>query len=530
MENKPIRQALISVSDQQGLVELAKFLTENGVQLLATDRTAQYLQQHQIDSTHVSDYTGFPAIMGGRVKTLHPKIYGGILTRGDQDQRVIEQHGMIPIDLVVVNFYPFQHTIKQNCTIYQAIEQIDIGGPCMVRAAAKNYQYVTVATDPQDYSAIIQALSDHQLCIPITMRLNLAYKAFNHTAHYDSVVQQYLQQHIEQSSSSTTFPAHLTLPLSKKQSLRYGENPQQQAAVYQYDPPIASQASLIHSKQYQGKPLSFNNLADGDAALNCVMQWCEPQFACVIVKHATPCGVAIADCAVNAYQRALTTDPQAAFGGIIAFNCSIDQHTAQVILTKQFAELVIAPHISDEALTLLASKPNLRVISYHMNDQSQNHQPVIYQYRSINGGLLAQTANQQVDQVDDWQVATSQQPTLQQRNDLLFAWQVVRWVKSNAIVCAKDGVTYGIGSGQVSRIASMQIALEKAKDAGFDLSGAVIASDAFFPFRDAIDLAAQAGIHAIVQPGGSKRDSEVISAANEAHIAMLLTSVRHFWH
>ncbi len=525
---KSTRQALISVSDRDGLIEFANFLLRQKVRLIATTSTANYLQEHNIAVTEIADYTGFPSIMGGRVKTLHHKIYGGILARPKQDQEVMAQHAITAIDLVIVNFYPFQQTIEQGCTTSEAIEQIDIGGPCLVRAAAKNYLKVIVLTDPRDYPMVTQVLTKHSFNLPSEIQFNLAHKAFNTTAYYDSIIQQYFKQHMKKDTQPLASPEYLTLPFTKKQNLRYGENPHQCARVYQDPLSTTAYPSLIHSIQHQGRALSFNNLSDGDTALNCVIQWDE-QRACVIVKHATPCGVAIAKTASEAYQAALSTDRQAAFGGIIAFNSTIDADIAEAILAQPFTELVIAPEVTQAALTLLAHKPNLRVLSYGKLPKSSDARPA-YQYRSIRGGLLAQSADNITDLPQDWKLLTTQHPNTQNYADLEFAWKVVRLTKSNAIVCAKNGQTYGIGTGQVSRVESVQMALRKAKEAKFDIRGAVLASDAFFPFRDAIDLAARAGIIAIVQTGGSKRDAEVIAAANEASIAMLSTAKRHFLH
>lgn len=527
-----VKRALISVSDRKGLLELAQFLIKQSITLIATGRTATFLQEQNIPVITVRDYTGFPAIMGGRVKTLHPKIFGGILARPAQDRSVMITHDIDPIDLVIVNFYPFQQTLTEHPTFDDAIEQIDIGGPSLVRAAAKNHQNVAILTDPNDYTTVVKELSEQKGCLSQKTKRMLAYKAFHHTAHYDSLIQQYLQQNLiedaEGKDASSLFPQYLTLACTKKQDLRYGENPHQKAAVYQYDLPNLSQSNLLHGTQHQGKPLSFNNLADGNAALHCVSQWPARKPACAIIKHATPCGVALAQTPTAAYQAARSTDPQAAFGGIIAFNCPIDAETAKHILS-QFCELVIAPDLHPDALKAFAKKPNLRVFCYQTPTQSIHPHPSL-DYRSIHAGLLAQTCDHQADLPEHWQVISQRQPTQTQREQLHFAWQVVRCVKSNAIVCANHYTTYGIGSGQVSRVTSVQLALDKARAAGFDLKGAVLASDAFFPFRDAVDLATKAGITAIIQTGGSKRDQDIIDAANEAHIVMLSTGVRHFFH
>ena len=520
-----IQRALISVSDKQGIVEFAQQLVKHGVDLLSTGGTASLLQAHHIPVTEISDYTGFPEMMAGRVKTLHPKIHGGLLGRRDTDHDVMQQHDIAPIDLVVVNLYPFTQTIaKADCTLDQAIENIDIGGPAMLRSAAKNHDRVTVVTDTADYAAVLQAIehggTEHAL------RFKLAAKVFQHTAEYDGAIASYLGRHLQSADQPAEQPArysqYLNLNLHKRQDLRYGENPHQQAAFY-VEPELA-EASLATAEQHQGKALSFNNIADSNAALECVKQFAEP--ACVVVKHANPCGVAVAGSIHEAYEQAYQTDPTSAFGGIIAFNQTLDAATAQAIVDRQFVEVILAPSAEPEALTVTAAKKNIRVLT---TGQWQSLHPA-QDYQRVTGGLLVQDRDLGQISINDLQVVTEQQPSDDQLQDLLFAWRVAKFVKSNAIVYAREQQTIGIGAGQMSRVYSARIASIKAADENLMVAGSVMASDAFFPFRDGIDAAHEAGIKAVIQPGGSMRDEEVIQAANEHGMAMIFTRMRHFRH
>jgi len=511
-----IKRALLSLSDKKGLIELATALTKLGIEIISTGGTAKLLKQHQIDVIEVAAYTGFPEIMGGRVKTIHPKILGGILGRRDVDQEVMSEHDIAAIDLVVVNLYPFEKTIADpKHHLSDAIENIDIGGPNMIRAAAKNYQHVAVVVDCNDYDTIISELNDTETICEKT-RFNLAKKAFSHTAHYDTAIANYLND------DSSTFPATFTLQLHKKQDLRYGENPHQKAALYLEKNP--QPATVTTAEQCQGKALSFNNIVDADTALECVKSFSEN--ACVIVKHANPCGVAIGNNSLQAYQNAFKTDPTSAFGGIIAFNSKINEDVAKAITSQQFAEVVIAPEVSDSALALFNHKKNLRVLSTgYWNSVTQGHD-----FKRIPSGLLIQESDTEVLTIEQLKTVTDRAPSEDELNDLLFAWKVVKFVKSNAIVYAKDKMTMGIGAGQMSRIYSARIAQIKAADEDLQIKGSVMASDAFFPFRDSIDAAAQAGVTAIIQPGGSIRDEEVIQAANEVGLSMVFTGIRHFRH
>jgi phosphoribosylaminoimidazolecarboxamide formyltransferase / IMP cyclohydrolase len=527
--NHSIRRALISVSNKEGLLDFAHELARRGVTILSTGGTAKMLRADGIEAVDVSSVTGFPEIMDGRVKTLHPKIHGGLLGRRAVDDAVMKEHGIEPIDLVVVNLYPFAATIaKPGCTFEDAVENIDIGGPAMVRAAAKNHARVTVVVDPLDYGAVLAEMdrsSDGGIA-PAT-RLRLATKAFTHTAQYDAMVASYLVQassRINGGGSAThpEFPDLLPLQFRKRLDLRYGENPHQQAAFY-----VASDAqgaSVGSASQLQGKDLSFNNLADADTALECVRQFEAP--ACVIVKHANPCGVAVATTIREAYDRAYRTDPTSAFGGIIAFNRPLDLETAAAILERQFVEVVIAPSVEPEAREACAKKENVRLLVTGPLTPSNSR----IEARSVNGGLLLQTRDLGMVAPADLQVVTKRAPTAQELDDLLFAWRVCKFVKSNAIIFVKDGMTVGIGAGQMSRVYSTRIAAMKARDEGLDPAGSVVASDAFFPFRDGLDAAAEHGITAVIQPGGSKRDPEVIAAADEHGLAMVFTGMRHFRH
>ena len=516
-----IRRALLSVSNKEGLLDFARALRERGVAILSTGGTAALLREHGVDVTDVSAVTGFPEIMDGRVKTLHPKIHGGLLGRRGTDDAVMAEHGIEPIDLLAVNLYPFAATVaKPGCTFEDAVENIDIGGPAMVRAAAKNHERLTVVVDPLDYGTVIAELDKGGGGVSQETRLRLATKAFAHTAQYDAAVASYLARAARPSSGE--FPDLLALQFRKRLDLRYGENPHQQAAFY-----VASDtqgASLGSASQLQGKELSFNNLADADTALECVRQFAAP--ACVIVKHANPCGVAIGASIGAAYDRAFRTDPTSAFGGIIAFNQPLDGETARAILERQFVEVIIAPSVDAEAREACAKKENVRLLVTGGLAPSNSR----FEIRSVNGGLLLQTRDEGMVASSALQVVTKRAPTVDETADMMFAWQVCKYVKSNAIVYVKDGMTVGIGAGQMSRVVSSRIAAMKARDAGLDPTGSVMASDAFFPFRDGLEAAVEHGITAVIQPGGSKRDAEVIAAADEHGIAMAFTGMRHFRH
>jgi phosphoribosylaminoimidazolecarboxamide formyltransferase/IMP cyclohydrolase len=518
----PVRRALLSVSDKTGIVEFARELKERGIELLSTGGTAKLLIRHGVAVKEVADHTGFPEIMGGRLKTLHPKIHGGLLGRRGIDEEVMRDHGIEPIDLLAVNLYPFAATVSRaDCTYDDAVENIDIGGPAMVRAAAKNHASVTVVVDPGDYRGLLDELAANQGSTRLIMRQKLSAKAFAHTAQYDAMVSAYFTGVI--GGETPTFPDDLNLSFRKHLALRYGENPHQQAAFYR--DPRAIGASVAAAGQVQGKELSYNNIADSDTALECVRQFEAP--ACVIVKHANPCGVASADGITAAYERAYRTDPTSAYGGIIAFNRELDPSTAAAILERQFVEVILAPGISPAARALLASKDTVRVL-----DAGDLTKPVsqVLEYRSVSGGLLVQTRDEGAIHAQDLRVVTKRQPAPDELEDLLFAWRIVKYVKSNAIVCAKGNATVGIGAGQMSRVVSSKIAAMKAKDEGLSMQAAALASDAFFPFRDGLDVAAQFGIKSVIQPGGSKRDAEVVAAADEHGIAMVFTGMRHFRH
>lgn len=520
----PIRRALVSVSNKSGLIAFCQQLRNLNIEIISTGGTAQLLRDNNIATTDVAEITEFPEIMGGRVKTLHPKIHGALLARLELDQAVLSQHNITPIDLLVVNLYPFSETIAQdNCTLENAIENIDIGGPAMLRAGAKNYQRVTVIADHHDYNLIAEELLNNNSKTSAATRFRMAQKAFAHTAQYDSVVAHYLGNQLAKEQPAI-FPATYTLQLHKKQDLRYGENPHQRAAFYLEN--SAAKNCIANAEQIQGKELSFNNIADADAALECVRTFTE-QPACVIVKHANPCGVACADDQLSAYQRAYATDTTSAFGGIIAFNRTLEAATAQKILDNQFVEVVIAPEISAEARHIFAQKPNIRVLS--CGDLQTNNSSTL-DYKRVAGGLLIQDTDSVELIPAELRIVSARQPTAQQLLDLQFAWRVAQFVKSNAIVFAHNQATIGIGAGQMSRVDSTKIASRKASEANFEIRGSVMASDAFFPFRDAIDAAAEAGISAIIQPGGSIRDDEVIAAADAADIAMVFTGIRHFRH
>jgi phosphoribosylaminoimidazolecarboxamide formyltransferase / IMP cyclohydrolase len=518
----PVRRALLSVSDKTGIVEFARELKERGIELLSTGGTAKLLVDHGITVKEVAEHTGFPEIMGGRVKTLHPKIHGGLLGRRGLDEAVMRTHDIVPIDLLAVNLYPFAATVARPGSTYDdAVDNIDIGGPAMVRAAAKNHASVTVVVDPGDYRALLDELAANQGATNIAMRQKLAAKAFAHTAQYDAMVSAYFTGAI--GGAAPTFPDDLNLSFRKHLDLRYGETPHQQAAFY--TDPRAIGASVTQGRQIQGKELSYNNIADSDTALECVRQFDFP--ACVIVKHANPCGVARADNIGDAYALAYRTDPTSAYGGVIAFNRELDAATARAIMDQQFVEVIIAPAVSQDAQALLAPKDNVRVLE--VGDLTL---PVtqLLEYKSVAGGLLVQTRDNGVVRAQELRAVTKRVPTLAELDDLIFAWRVVKYVKSNAIVCVKHKATVGIGAGQMSRVVSSQIAALKAKDAGLDMQSAAIASDAYFPFRDGLDALAEFGIKSVIQPGGSKRDADVIAAADEHGIAMVFTGMRHFRH
>lgn len=515
-----VARALLSVSDKSGIVELGQGLVEQGVEVLSTGGTAKLLAEAGVPVVEVGEHTGFPEIMAGRVKTLHPTIHGGILGRRGVDGEVMAEHGIDPIDLVVVNLYPFAETVaKPNCSLEDAIENIDIGGPAMVRAAAKNHADVVIVTDPDDYSGVLQALADGGTTLE--QRFALAAKAYAHTADYDGMIANYLSARLE-SDQVEVFPAVLNQQFQKVQDLRYGENPHQRAAFYR--DPRSDGANVANATQLQGKALSYNNIADTDAALSCVKQFDDP--ACVIVKHANPCGVAEAASISEAYEGAYRTDPTSAFGGIIAFNRPLDAALASTIIERQFVEVIIAPGIDEEAREVVAAKGNVRVLTC-----GEWGEPTpTFRTACVEGGLLVQDDDQAVVGIDDLRVVTARAPTEAERKDLLFAWRVAKFVKSNAIVYARGATTIGVGAGQMSRVYSARIAGIKAADEGLEVQGSVMASDAFFPFRDGIDAAAAAGIKAVIQPGGSMRDDETIAAADEHGIAMLFTGVRHFRH
>jgi len=519
----PVRRALLSVSDKTGLIELASELASRNVDLLSTGGTALLLAGHGIIVREVSSYTEFPEIMGGRLKTLHPKIHGGLLGRRGVDDAVMALHQIAPIDLLVVNLYPFAETVaRPDCSYTEAVENIDIGGPAMVRAAAKNHESVLVIVDPADYSVLLEELAAHDGCTTLATRSRFAAKAFAYTARYDTMVASFLGAHHQ--VQPERFPPILPLVFDKVQDLRYGENPQQQAAFYRS--PVPRGACMATARVLQGKDLSFNNIADADTAIECVRQFDAP--ACVIVKHANPCGVAVASSALEAYDRAYRTDPTAAFGGIIAINRELEAGTAAAIIERQFVEVLAAPSVTAEATKVLATKPNIRVL---VLGDLRSAAPDEQEYRSVTGGLLAQTRDTgSLDAASSLSVVTRRKPTQTELADLLFAWRVCKFVKSNAIVFARDRTTIGIGAGQMSRVYSSRIAAMKAADEKLEIEGSVLASDAFFPFRDGVDVGAEYGIRAVIQPGGSKRDAEVIDAADEHGMAMVFTGMRHFRH
>ncbi|HCG6607077.1 TPA: bifunctional phosphoribosylaminoimidazolecarboxamide formyltransferase/IMP cyclohydrolase [Vibrio parahaemolyticus] len=526
---RPIRRALISVSDKTGIVEFAQALVERGVDILSTGGTARLLAEQGIAVTEVSDYTGFPEMMDGRVKTLHPKVHGGVLGRRGQDDDVMAKHGINPIDMVVVNLYPFAETVaKDGCTLADAVENIDIGGPTMVRSAAKNHKDVTIVVNASDYDRVIAEMDANDKSLTLETRFDLAIAAFEHTAAYDGMIANYFGTMVpsygenKEGDEESKFPRTFNQQFEKKQDMRYGENSHQAAAFYVEANP--QEASVSTARQIQGKALSYNNIADTDAALECVKEFNEP--ACVIVKHANPCGVALGKDILEAYNRAYQTDPTSAFGGIIAFNQELDAETASAIVERQFVEVIIAPSVSAEAIEVVAAKKNVRLLECG----EWTTKTAGFDVKRVNGGLLVQDRDQGMVSLDDLKVVSKRQPTEEELKDALFCWKVAKYVKSNAIVYAKGDMTIGVGAGQMSRVYSAKIAGIKAADEGLEVAGSVMASDAFFPFRDGIDAAAEAGIKCVIQPGGSMRDDEVIAAADEHGMAMIFTGMRHFRH
>jgi len=515
----PIQRALISVSNKSGLVDFCRSLSEEfNVEIISTGGTLKVLVDAGISAIEISQFTNFPEMMDGRVKTLHPRVHGGILARREQDQEIMKENNILAIDLVVVNLYPFKETIsKADVSLEEAIENIDIGGPSMVRSAAKNNKYVGVVVEPDDYTLILKEMESNGGSLSQKMRSSLATKAFNHTANYDTVISAYLSSVIEED-----FPNRMFAKFQKKEVMRYGENPHQKAAFYVDETQQGN--GLGNAIQLQGKQLSYNNIADTDAALECVKSFEEP--SCVIIKHANPCGVATDVDITEAYQKAFEADSTSAFGGIIALNRKLEEKTAQQIIDNQFVEVIIAPGVSASAQKILNTKENIRVLEMESMDKLSSG----FKFLSVTDGLLIQEIDNGSISAKDLKIVSSRGPTEEEVQDCLFAWKVCKFVKSNAIVYAKNNQTVGIGAGQMSRIDSAQIAASKAKESGFKTKGCVMASDAFFPFRDGIDVAASMGISSIIQPGGSIRDDEIIEAANEANMAMIFTGMRHFRH
>lgn len=541
--SRPVRRALISVSDKTGVLEFAQALSKRGVEILSTGGTAKLLMDNGVQVIEVSDYTGFPEMMDGRLKTLHPKIHGGILGRRGTDEAVMDEHGIKPVDLVCVNLYPFVKTTSDpDCSLEKAIENIDIGGPTMVRAAAKNHRDVAIVVNAGDYDRVIAEMDANNGSLTYKTRFDLAVAAYEHTASYDSAIANYFgtiasDYGIKDENETGTpvisetgvelvkrqFPRTLNLNFVKLQGMRYGENPHQQAAFYK-DTSLTN-ASIATAVQYQGKELSYNNIADTDAAIECVREFLE-QPCCVIVKHANPCGVAMADNLTDAYIKAFESDSESAFGGIIAFNRELDGKTAQAIVDRQFCEVIVAPSVTEEAKQAVAAKKNIRLLAIGDMDERQPR----YDFKRVNGGLLVQDADLVNVKREDLKVVTKRAPTEEEITEMLFAWRVCKYTKSNAIVYTSANRTLGIGCGQTSRVFSARIATIRAEDAKLSLQGSALASDAFFPFRDGVDAAAAAGVKCIIQPGGSIRDEEVIKAADEHGIAMVFTGVRHFRH
>ena len=516
-----ITRALISVSDKTGIVEFASALSERKVEILSTGGTARLLTENNIPVIEVSEHTGFPEMMDGRVKTLHPKIHGGILGRRGTDDSVMKENEIAPIDMIVVNLYPFEQTVANpDCDLPTAIENIDIGGPTMLRAAAKNHKDVTVIVDAEDYARVLEEMDANAGAVTDATRFDLAVKTFEHTSNYDGAIANYLGTRLGEEQSE--FPRTINLQYRQVQTMRYGENPHQKAAFFvERDQP---EACISTANQLQGKELSYNNIADTDAALECVKQYDEGP-ACVIVKHANPCGVALGSTLLESYDRAYSTDPESAFGGIIAFNQELDAETAEAIVERQFVEVIIAPKVSDAAVAVVSAKKNVRLLECGEWSAEALHRQ---DFKRVNGGLLVQDADLQLH--NELKVVTKRSPTEQEMADLLFTWRVAKYVKSNAIVYGKDKMTIGVGAGQMSRVNSARIAAIKAEHAGLEVPGSVMASDAFFPFRDGLDNAAEVGVRAVIQPGGSMRDEEVIAAADEHDIAMVFTGMRHFRH
>ncbi|HBT83812.1 MAG: bifunctional phosphoribosylaminoimidazolecarboxamide formyltransferase/IMP cyclohydrolase [Desulfuromonadales bacterium GWD2_61_12] len=518
-----IKRALISLSDKAGIVDFARALQGFGVEILSTGGTAALLRQEGLTVKDVADFTGFPEMLDGRVKTLHPKVHGGILGMRDNREHVAKmaEHGIEPIDMVVVNLYPFAATVaKADCTLEEAIENIDIGGPTMLRSAAKNNRDVTVLVDPADYAPVLAEMQANAGAVSRATNFGLAVKVYQHTAAYDGAISNWLGKKL--SAADVDFPPTLTLQFHKAQGLRYGENAHQLAAFYVEKE--VKEASIATARQLQGKELSYNNIGDTDAALECIKQFTEGP-ACVIVKHANPCGVASGKDLLEAYDRAYKTDPESAFGGIIAVNRELDAATAQAIVERQFVEVIIAPTVSAAASEIVAAKKNVRLLACGQWPAVSGQR---LDLKRVNGGLLVQEAD--LDLYSELKVVSKRQPTAKEMEDLLFTWRVAKFVKSNAIVYGRDGMTIGVGAGQMSRVNSARIAAIKAENAGLAVPGSVMASDAFFPFRDGIDNAAAVGIAAVIQPGGSMRDAEVIAAADEHGMAMVFTGMRHFRH
>ena len=523
-----IKQALLSVSDKTGVLDFARELSSLGVKLLSTGGTAKLLQDNGVPVTEVANYTGFPEMLDGRVKTLHPKVHGGILARRDVPEHVakLAEHDIPTIDMVVVNLYPFQQTVaKDDCSLEDAIENIDIGGPTMLRSAAKNHRDVVVLCDPSDYAGVLAEIKAGGT-VPYDTRFMLAKKVFAHTAQDDGAITNYLTSLGDDKAHATraAYPQTLNMAFEKVQDMRYGENPHQSAAFYRDIAPAVG--ALANYQQLQGKELSYNNIADADAAWECVKSLGNlgQTAGCVIVKHANPCGVAIGTDALDAYTRALQTDPTSAFGGIIAFNVEVDARTAEQV-AKLFVEVLIAPSFSPQARQLMAARQNVRVLQIALGEASNP-----YDVKRVGGGLLVQSPDAKNVGLGDLRVVSTLQPTQQQLQDLMFAWRVAKFVKSNAIVFCANGMTLGVGAGQMSRIDSARIASIKAQNAGLSLAGSAVASDAFFPFRDGLDVVVDAGATCVIHPGGSMRDQEVIDAANERGVVMLYTGVRHFRH
>ncbi|WP_019139550.1 bifunctional phosphoribosylaminoimidazolecarboxamide formyltransferase/IMP cyclohydrolase [Noviherbaspirillum massiliense] len=520
-----IRQALISVSDKAGVLEFARALSSMGVKLLSTGGTAKLLADNGLQVTEVADYTGFPEMLDGRVKTLHPKVHGGILARRDfpEHMAALQKHAIPTIDMVVVNLYPFQQTVaKEQCTLEDAIENIDIGGPAMLRSSAKNHKDVVVICDPADYARVLGEMEANKGEVSYETRFALAKKVFAHTAQYDGAITNYFTSLGEdrQHATRSAYPQTLNLHFEKVQDMRYGENPHQSAAFYRDLVPV--EGALANYRQLQGKELSYNNIADADAAWECVKTF--EESACVIIKHANPCGVATGTNPLDAYSKAFKTDPTSAFGGIIAFNRTLDGKAAEAV-AKQFVEVLIAPSFTQEARDVFAAKQNVRLLEIPLAADVN-----AYDFKRVGGGLLLQSPDAKNVLPAELKVVSQKQPTLQQMQDLMFAWRVAKFVKSNAIVFCGNGMTLGVGAGQMSRVDSARIASIKAQNAGLSLAGSAVASDAFFPFRDGLDVVVDAGATCVIQPGGSMRDQEVIDAANERGVVMLLTGTRHFRH